>query len=50
MDKYKVKILTEILNNMQQDKYYLCKVKGDNIASINIDEEAINLLIQHYSK
>lgn len=50
MDTYKVNILTEILNNMQQDEYYLCRLKGDDTKSINLDEDAIKLLIEYYSK
>lgn len=50
MDTYKVNILTEILNNMQRDEYYLCRLKGDDTKSINLDEDAINILINYYSK
>lgn len=50
MDDYKVKILTEILEAMKQDKYYICRVKGDNTKAINLDEEAVKLLIEYYSK
>lgn len=50
MDTYKVNILTKILNNMQQDEYYLCRLKGDDTKSINLDEDAIKILINYYSK
>lgn len=50
MDIYKVTVLNEILNHMKENEYYLCKLKGDETASINLDEQAINLLIQYYSK
>ena len=50
MDAYKVGILTEILNDMKQDEYYLCRLKGDNTKNINLDEEAVKILIEHYSK
>lgn len=50
MDDYKVSILTEILNEMKNDEYYLCRLKGDDTKAINIDEEAIKLLIEYYSK
>ena len=50
MDDYKVKILTEILEAMKQDEYYIYRVKGDNTKAINIDEEAVKLLIEYYSK
>lgn len=50
MDAYKVNILTEILNNMQQDEYYLCRLKGDDTKSINLDEDAIKILINYYSE
>ena len=50
MDAYKVNILTEILNNMQQYEYYLCRLKGDDTKSINLDEDAIKILINYYSE
>lgn len=50
MDAYKVNVLTEILNDMKEDEYYLCRLKGDNTKSINLDEEAIKILIKYYSK
>lgn len=50
MDDYKVNVLTEMLNGMKQDEYYLCRLKGDDTKSINLDEYAIKLLIEHYSK
>lgn len=50
MDDYKVKILTEIMEVMKQDEYYICRVKGDNTKAINLDEEAVKLLIEYYSK
>jgi hypothetical protein len=49
MDNYKINILTEILNEMKQDDYYLCRLKGDNTNAINLDENAIMLLIEYYS-
>ena len=48
MDIYKVNILTEILNSMQQDEYYLCRLKGDNTKSINLDKEVVKILIEYY--
>jgi hypothetical protein len=50
MDAYKVGVLTEMLNGMKQDEYYLCRLKGDDTKSINLDEDAIKILIEHYSK
>lgn len=50
MDGYKVNILMEILESMKQNEYYLCRLKGDSTKAINLDEEAIKLLIKHYSK
>lgn len=50
MDDYKVKLLTKILKAMKQDEYYICRVKGDNTKAINLDEEAVKLLIEYYSK
>ena len=50
MDSYKVELLTDILNSMKQDEFYLCRVKGDDTKAINLDEEAVKLLIEYYSK
>lgn len=50
MDDYKVGVLTEMLNKMKQDEYYLCRLKGDDTKSINLDEDAIKVLIWYYSK
>lgn len=50
MDEYKVEILENILEEMQTDEYYICRVKGDNTHAINLDEEAVKLLIEYYSK
>ena len=50
MDDYKVKILTEMLHKMKQEEYYLCRLKGDDTTSINLDEGAIKTLIEYYSK
>lgn len=49
MDKYKVNVLNEMLNKMKRDEYYLCRLKGDDTNAINLDEEAIKLLIRYYS-
>lgn len=50
MDNYKVGILKNILTSLQNDDFYLCRLKGDNENAINIDENAIKLLIEYYSK
>lgn len=50
MDEYKVEILKNILEEMRKNEFYLCRVKGDNTKAINLDEEAIKLLIEYYSK
>jgi hypothetical protein len=50
MDEYKVEILKNILNGMQTDEFYLCRVKGDNTKAINLDENAVRLLIEYYGK
>lgn len=50
MDHYKANVLTKILNEMKEGEYYLCRLKGDDTASINLDEEAVKLLIEYYSK
>lgn len=50
MDNYKVEVLKNILNTMQKDEFYTCKVKGDDTKAINLDKGAIKLLIEYYSK
>ena len=49
MDAYKVDVLTEMLTKMQQEEYYLCRLKGDDTKSINLDDGAIKILIEYYS-
>lgn len=48
-DRYKVQILNQILDGMDNDEYYLARLKGDDTNAINIDREAIELLIDFYS-
>jgi hypothetical protein len=50
MDGYKVEILKNILKSLKNDNFYLCRLKGDNENAINLDENAIKLLIEYYSK
>lgn len=50
MDNYKVKILKQVLEELKQNEYYLCRLKGDNTNAINIEEDGIKLLIEYYSK
>lgn len=50
MDDYKVKVLEQCLTQMKKDEYYLVRVKGDDTKSINLDEGAVELLIQYYGK
>lgn len=50
MDEYKVEVLTEMLDGMKKDEFYLCRIKGDDTKAINLDEEAVKLLIEYYSK
>lgn len=47
-DRYKVQILNQILDGMDNDEYYLARLKGDDTNAINIDREAIELLIDFY--
>lgn len=49
MDRYKVNVLKEMLDGMIQNEYYLCRLKGDDTKSINLDENAIKILIEYYS-
>jgi hypothetical protein len=49
MNEYKVNILKDILKDMEINNFYLCRLKGDNQAAINIDSNAIKLLIDYYS-
>lgn len=49
MDNYKVNVLRECLKNMKTDEYYLVRLRGDNTKGIiNLDEEAIEVLIRYY--
>lgn len=48
MDTYKVNILEKILEGMTRNEYYLCRVKGDDTKYINIDDDAVKLLINYY--
>lgn len=50
MYSYKIKVLNEMLDKMKKQEYYLCKLKGDDTAPINLDEEEISILIEYYSK
>jgi hypothetical protein len=50
MDGYKIEILESILKNMRDNDFYICRLKGDNENAINLDENAIKLLIEYYSK
>ncbi len=50
MYEYKLSILHDILKDMQNNDFYICRLKGDNQAAINIDENAIKLLIKYYSE
>jgi hypothetical protein len=45
---YKIQILSEMLSKANQ-KHYLVRVKGDDTASINLDEGAIKVLIEYYN-
>lgn len=48
-DRYKVQILNQMLEGMNSDEYYLARLKGDDTNAINIDREAIEMLIGFYS-
>ena len=48
-DPYKVDILNKILHGMDNDEYYLPRLKGDDTKAIYLDREAIELLIDYYS-
>ena len=48
MDGYKAEVLTDILSGMRNNEFYLCRVKGDDTKAINLDEEAVQLLIKYY--
>lgn len=50
MDNYKVALLNQMLREMKKDEYYLCRLKGDDTKAINLDENAIKLLIEYYNK
>lgn len=50
MNGYKVEILWHILSAMQKDEFYTCSVRGDDTKAINLNEEAVKLLIEYYRK
>lgn len=49
-DEYKVKVLKEMLAGLTDNQFYLCRLKGDDTHSINLDEDVIRFLIRYYSK
>lgn len=51
MDKYKVEIINKHIEAMRKDEYALTQLKGPGDARyINLDEEALQLLVDYYSK
>ena len=48
-DQYKLNQLDIMLNDLQTDEYALARLKSDNSKAINLDEGALELLIDYYS-
>ena len=50
MDDYKVKYLKEALTEMGKDKYFIPKVRVTDGRYLDLDEGAMNVLINYYEK
>lgn len=48
-DHYKLNQLDIMLNDLQTDEYALARLKSDNSKAINLDEGALELLMDYYS-
>lgn len=48
-DRYKLDQLDIMLNDLQTDEYALARLKSDNSKAINLDEGALELLMDYYS-
>ena len=47
-DSYKIKVIQEILDNMDEDYYYLAQLTSADTKNINLDRNALLLLKQYY--
>lgn len=47
-DPYKAKVIKGELEKMKNDEFYLVRLKGGTGKAINLDEDALKLLIEHY--
>lgn len=47
-DSYKVKVIQEILDNMDEDYYYLAQLTSADTKNINLDKNALLLLKRYY--
>lgn len=48
-DPYNVQQLNFMLNEIREDEYALARLKSDSSKTINLDEGALNLLVDYYS-
>lgn len=48
-DQYKLNQLDIMLNDLQTDEYALARLKSDHSKAINLDEGALELLMDYYS-
>lgn len=48
MDKYKVDLLKNTLEQMRNDEYFIPKIRLVNDRYINLDEDAVKMLIDYY--
>jgi hypothetical protein len=48
MNEYKVTVLNQMLKDGEFDPFYCFKLKGDTTKSIDLDEDAIKILILYY--
>jgi hypothetical protein len=48
MNEYKVKVLNQMLKESEFDPFYCFRLKGDTTKTINLDSDAIQILILYY--
>lgn len=47
-DPYKAKVIKGELEKMENDEFYLVRLKGGTGKAINLDEGALKLLLDYY--
>lgn len=48
-DLYKVNVIKEAMEKAEAGEYYLVRLKGDDGKAVNLDKNALRLLIAYYS-